>query len=153
MIYRISISVNHPLPTAIALAEIWGSTYFALPPLPNSYAVLPAGDCGTAIEIYPIDTEVCITDAEMAAELFDALFKRPTTLCGAVSVAATSAEIRRIANCKGWQVRSERFGLFEIVELWVENRCLLELLPRTQPMRSHQTLQPLANRVLESVAS
>jgi hypothetical protein len=45
-------------------------------------------------------------------------------------------EIFAIAAREGWMVqRSDRGGLFEVIELWVENRFLLELLTEPEQRR------------------
>jgi hypothetical protein len=48
----------------------------------------------------------------------------------AISTLASEAEIIALANREGWRaLRCSRDGFFDVIEFWVENRLLLELLP------------------------
>jgi hypothetical protein len=130
MSHRISIAVDNPLRVAIALAEIWGGGSVPLAFLPNSYAVLSSVDYGTAIEIYPTNTECCVIESAAAQKFFDALFSdQSSTTYSAISVAASREKIEQIAVRERWQTRFFCFGSFEVVELRVENKFVLNLLP------------------------
>lgn len=138
---RISISVGNPLRVAIALAEIWGGYCLPLYPLPNSYAVLASIEYGATVEIYPTDTEFCVTASEAALEFFNTmLFAQPLKTCGAIAVATTHDDIERVAARERWRTRSYRFGLFEIVEVWVENQFVLALLPKGKASSTASTI-------------
>ena len=53
-----SISVNNPLHVANVLAEIMQGRAVPFPPHPGSYMMLAGDKFGTAIELYPIGTEL-----------------------------------------------------------------------------------------------
>jgi hypothetical protein len=54
---------------------------------------------------------------------------RYTPVHAAISVPISLEEIERIGTREGWRVfPCNRDGLFDVVEFWVENRLMLELL-------------------------
>lgn len=137
MVYSISVAVDIPLRTAIALAEIWKSRYLPLVPLPNSYLVLPTNDLGTAVEIHPKNTELCVSESEIASDFFRSQFAtEPMRIRGAIAVAALREAIEQIAAREQWKTQSHRFGLFEVVELWIDHKFMLELLPGSRSSTS-----------------
>lgn len=126
MVYSISVAVDSPLRTAIALAEIWKSRYLSLVPLSNSYIVLPANDLGTAVEVHPKNTELYVSESKIASDFFRSQFAtEPMRIRGAIAVAASREaaseadpyRIEQIAAREQWQTQTYRFGLFEVVEL------------------------------------
>jgi len=133
MVYSISVAVDSPLRSAIALAEIWESRYLSLVPLPNSYLVLPTNDLGTAVEVHPKNTELCVSESEIAGDFFRSQFAtEPMQIRGSIAVAASREAIEQIAAREQWQTQTCRFGLFEVVELWIDREFMLELLPESQ---------------------
>ncbi|NJR66931.1 MAG: hypothetical protein HC772_19080 [Leptolyngbyaceae cyanobacterium CRU_2_3] len=55
----------------------------------------------------------------------------------------SEAKIYEIANREGWQaVRCQRADFFELIEFWVENEILLELLPPNLIEQYLATVQP-----------
>ncbi|GAB4372485.1 MAG: hypothetical protein Kow00121_14900 [Elainellaceae cyanobacterium] len=57
-----------------------------------------------------------------------------------MAVPISEAEIYAIANREGWcAVRSGRQGLLELIEFWIENEIMLELMPPNL-MEGYQSL-------------
>jgi hypothetical protein len=52
-----------------------------------------------------------------------------TPFHAAISVSTTQEKIEEIAIREGWLVRFCDRGPFQVVEFWVENKLMLELLP------------------------
>ena len=130
MIHHISFPVINPYQVAKALAEIFNGRVESFPPNPNSFIVLAGDEYGTAIEVYPLGSEILPGQAEEQAS-----FRQdgPTTaysaIHAAISVPASLEQIKRIAEREGWRVLPcNRDGLFDVVEFWIENRLMLELL-------------------------
>lgn len=87
---------------------------------------------GTLIEVLPETTVFMPGDLGEEAQFVDiARAQGHSPTHAAISVALSPEEICAIARREGW--RCERFsrggGLFEVIELWLENRQMIELLP------------------------
>ena len=130
MLHHISISVNHPQHVANILAEIFRGKALPFPPHPGSYMMLAGDKFGTAIELYPIGTELIPegTAAQMGFQL-DLQCSYYLPVHAAISVLTNLQEIERIGARERWQTRlCDRDGLFDVVEFWLENRLMLEFL-------------------------
>ena len=157
MINHISIAVNEPERVANVLAEIWDGTVFPFPPTPNSFMVLANDGRGTAVEITPARTVLIPGDGlpdeddlDGPTEEFEAKFVRsdvvPRYVATHLNINTTKSidEIREIAKREGWRVlvcnRGE--GLFQLIEVWVENRFLLEVMTPEQTARYIEITSP-----------
>ena len=58
MIHHISISAINPQRVAQALAKVMKGQIAPFPPHPGSYFVFPGDEHGTAIEVYPLGSEI-----------------------------------------------------------------------------------------------
>jgi len=144
MIHHLSFPAIVPEHVAQVLAEIWGGKAFPFPPHPGSYMVLTLDEYGTMIEIYPIGTEL-VPGMEQAQVLFsfNALSPVHSATHAAISVPITEAQIQQIADRENWRcVRCDRDSYFEVIEFWVENRFMLELLPPSFAARYTSFMQP-----------
>ena len=128
MIHHISIAVRDPHRVARAIAEIWQGSDFPFPPNPGSYVVFAGDDRGTVIEIYPLGSELVQGESEVVFETnaFPPVF---SATHAAISVPLDITQIAKIASREGWRLlKAARGSLYEVIELWVENNFLLELL-------------------------
>ena len=100
-------------------------------PYSGSYVVFKLDDSGTLIEIYPLGTELLPgTGDEQVSFAANSRHAAYSATHAAISTVASEAEIIAIANREGWRaLRCSRDGFFDVIELWVENRLLLELFP------------------------
>ncbi len=143
MINHISIAVNEPERVAMVLAEIWEGMVFPFPPVPDSFFVIANDGRGTAVEVTPAGTVLVPgegmpdeNDIEAATEEFEAKFVqsdfKPTYVATHLNISTKKNidEIREIAKREGWRVlvcnRGE--GLFQLIEVWVENTFMLEVM-------------------------
>jgi hypothetical protein len=144
MLHHISISVNNPLHVANVLAEIIQGQAVPFPPHPGSYMVLAGDKFGTAIELYPLGTEL-IPDgtAEQVGFQVDLQCSYYLPFHAAVSVPTNLKEIERIGARERWQTRlCNRDGLFDVVEFWIENRLMLEFLTPAMATKYIECLRP-----------
>lgn len=159
MINHISIGVHNPENVANILAEIWDGYVFPFPPSPDSFIVLADDGRGTAIEVTPIDIvlqpgeglpeEEGFTTSTPTEE-FEARFLRngdptayvPTHL--ALNTYLSEAEVKRIANRERWRnlTCNRGEGLFQLIEVWIENRFLLEVFTPEMTRRYIEVLEP-----------
>lgn len=131
MIHHISIAARNPEHVANVLAEIWQGYALPFPPFPGAYIVMQNDAHGTAIEIAPLGLELTPgTDENQVQPSFNENGSPFTATHVAVSVQTSEERIKEIAAREGWRaVTLNRDDAFSVVELWIENRLLIELLP------------------------
>lgn len=130
MLHHISIAVQNPLHVAQVMAEIMQGQVAPFPFNPGSYVALATDDYGTLIEFYPLGSELVPNTYEgQAGFRLAAQQSQYVSFHAAISVPLNLEEIERIAQREGWRVfPCSREGLFDVIELWVENWLMLELL-------------------------
>jgi hypothetical protein len=131
MIHHLSIAVRNPAHVAEVLANILEGKATPFPPNPGSHVVFNLDEYGTLIELYPHGTELKPGETD-TAELQFTLNPQASgykSTHAAISVKVDEAKIREIAETEGWRlVKCDRDGAFEVLEFWLENEVLLELL-------------------------
>jgi hypothetical protein len=157
MINHISIAANEPERVANVLAEIWDGMAFPFPPAPGSFFVLANDGRGTAVEVTPAGTvlvpgEGLPPESDLDAETgeFEAKFiqsdLRPTYVATHLNISTkkTIRDIREIANREGWRVLvcNRDGGLFQLIEIWVENTFMLEVMTPEQTARYVEITDP-----------
>lgn len=144
MIYHISIAASDPLRVAQVLAELWQGQVTPFPGHEGGYIVLPFDTHGTLIEVLPQGTEMVPgTGDEESRFEHNPHASGYTATHAAISVPVSEAKIRAIAAREGWRVfRSDRQGFFEVIEFWLENRLLIELLPPAIAPKYLSFMQP-----------
>ncbi|WP_017654753.1 hypothetical protein [Fortiea contorta] len=131
MIHHFSIPAANPSHVAQVLSELWRGQVAPFPAHSGSYVVFQLDDAGTLIEVYPIGTQLVpgVNDEQLSF-VNNSQVSIYTATHAAISVPTDAAEIMAIANREGWRaVRCDREGFFEVIEFWVENNLLLELMP------------------------
>jgi hypothetical protein len=106
------------------------------------------------IELYPAGTEL-IPNAWSGQAGFQNNEQSSQYSCvhAAISVPISLEEIERIGTREGWRVfTANRDGLFDVVEFWIENRLMLELLtpaiaPKYLNVFSPQQLKELKSQL------
>ncbi|MEI2579540.1 hypothetical protein [Scytonema sp. PRP1] len=140
MIHHISISASNPLHVAEVLAELLDGCAAPFPPHPGSYMALALDEHGTLIEVYPAGTELLPgVDREQATFSTNAFAYSFGAVHAAISVPVSEEKIQEVAQREGWRsLHCCRDGFFEVIELWIENTLMIELLP---PAIAHQYLE------------
>jgi hypothetical protein len=126
MFHHISIAVNRPLQVANVLAEVLQGRCFPFPPHEGSYIVIVDDGFGTGIELYPADTQLTPELEQVGFSSGNA--QTFTSVHAALSVSVSQEQIVQIADREGWLVRLCDRGAFKVIEFWVENKFMLELL-------------------------
>lgn len=144
MIHHFSIPAANPQRVATVLAELCQGNYAQFPPHPGSYIAFAGDEHGTAIEVYPAGT--VLRPGQGADELQFAHQDPPQNFIAthaALSVALSETAIKEIGEREGWRaVRCDRDGLFEVIEFWLENTVLLELLTPEMASRYQEAVKP-----------
>ncbi|WP_035991341.1 hypothetical protein [Leptolyngbya sp. KIOST-1] len=152
MIHHMSIPAKDPHRVAQVLAELCQGSVMPFPPLEGAYAVAAKDVYGTLFEVYPIGSEIMPGQGQDEASFCqNAHPYHFTAVHAAVSVPVSQAEIEAIAQRQGWRTLvCNRDGLFDLVEFWVENRLMLELLPPQMAEGYLQTMSPANLEHLEA---
>ena len=130
MIHHISISAHNPEHVAQVLAEVLNGEAVEFFPNPGSYMVFPMDEYGTGIEIYPLDTKLIPGEGDEQGKFVDiANSSNFIATHAAISVTKTQEEIEEIGKRENWRtVRCNRDSFFDVMEFWLENQVMLELL-------------------------
>jgi hypothetical protein len=128
MIHHLSIAASEPQRAAAVLAEIMGGTAVPFPPNPGSFFALQLDAHGSGVEVYPAGTEL-----QPAGPVGGSFVRREARGYGAthfaLSVATDGDTVQAIAARAGWQCFDCNRGPFHVIEVWVENHTMVEILP------------------------
>jgi hypothetical protein len=155
MIHHISIAAHNPLHVAQVLAELWQGDLMPFPGHEGSYIALAYDAYGTLIEVLPKGTELMpatVTEGGQFAKNLQASAYTATHV--AISVPIDEVTIQAIAKREGWLAkRCDRQGYFEVIEFWVENQVLVELLTPEIASKYLAITQPEALKQFAATAS
>jgi len=142
MFFHASLPADDPERVARVIAELWGGEAMPFPPYPGGWMAWADDGRGTEIEVMPRGQEQVPAPVEVEVRRNPS----PPTYSEchfALGTRCTAAEALAIAAREGWTARMcDRGGFFSVVELWVENRFLLELLPDEEQRRYRQNMTP-----------
>jgi hypothetical protein len=130
MIHHLSIAARNPKRVAGVLAELMGGVSVPFPPNPGSFFALQLDEHGSGVEVYPAGTELQPGGSDGGG-----FVKRPAAerLYGpthfALSVVTEADAVETIAQREGWQCFRCNRGPFRVIEVWVENESMVEILP------------------------
>jgi hypothetical protein len=128
MIHHLSIAARDPKQAAGVLAEIMGGTAVPFPPNPGSFFALQLDEHGSGVEVYPAGTEL-----HPGGSVGGNFVKKDPRSYGsthfALSVATNADTVHAIAQRAGWQYFDCNRGPFHVIEVWVENETMVEVLP------------------------
>lgn len=128
MIHHLSIAAREPQRVAGALAELMGGTAVPFPPNPGSFFALQLDDHGSGVEVYPAGSELRPGGNDGGTFVRkDARGFGPTHF--ALSVKTDAATVEQIAKREGWHCYDCNRGPFHVIEVWVENEQMVEILP------------------------
>lgn len=130
MLHHISIAVNNPRHVATVMAEILQGQVAPFPFNLDSYVAMAGDELGTMIEFYPLGSQLVpgVHEGQAGFRLVPQTIQY-VSFHAALSVPISLEEIERIAGREGWRVfPCSRDGLFDVIELWIENWLMIELL-------------------------
>jgi hypothetical protein len=129
VIHHLSLPARDTRHVAEVLVELFGGVLTGFGPYHDSWIAWAGDDAGTAIEVYPAGTELYPPVGPGQAR-----FRHDGTASGfsathaTVSVDRSVAEIRALAAREGWRAELLSRGPHDVIELWIENRVMLELM-------------------------
>jgi len=128
MIHHLSIAAQNPKQAADVLAEIMGGTAVPFPPNPGSFFALQLDEHGSGVEVYPAGTELQPGGA-VGGKFVRTEARGFGSTHFALSVATDAATVQAVAKRAGWQCFDCNRGPFHVIEVWVENATMVEVLP------------------------
>jgi hypothetical protein len=159
MINHISIGVHNPEKVANILAELWNGMVIPFPPAPDSFMVLANDGRGSGVEVTPIDTILIPGEGMPPAENLD--YSAPTEEYEAkfvksdfvpqyvathlnINTSLSIEDVMAIGAREGWRtlVCNRGEGLFQLIEMWIEDRFMLEVMTPEQTARYVEVSSP-----------
>jgi hypothetical protein len=129
MIHHFSITARNPAHVAAVMAEVLGGHSFPFSVFPGSHIAIADDPSGTAVEVYPLGTE--LVPGGRADAVHAVTNPQPDIFSGthaAISVSLSEEEIIAIARREEWRAVTCERRDFQVIEFWIENRFLIELL-------------------------
>lgn len=160
MINHISISAHNPERVARVLAELMNGYVFPFIACPDAYIAMADDGKGTMVEVTPFDIELLpgeglpVKDesfnAQTPTEEFEAKFTKREKVSDytATHINLNSSldadEVKAIAKREGWRALTcnRGGGLFQVIELWAENRFMIEVFTPEMTARYVELMQP-----------
>ncbi len=159
MINHISIGVHDTENVANVLAELWNGYAMPFPVAPNSFIVFADDGRGTMVEVTPVNTvlepgtglppeedfDINVLTEEYEAKFVASDF-HPQYVATHLNINThlSIEDLKAIGEREGWRVftanRGE--GAFQLVELWIENRFMLEVMTPEMTERYVELMQP-----------
>jgi hypothetical protein len=128
VIHHLSIAARDPKQAAGVLAELMGGTAVPFPPNPGSFFALQLDEHGSGVEVYPAGTEL-----QPGGATGGCFVRKDPRGFGsthfALSVSTDGAAVKAIAQRAGWQCFDCNRGPFHVIEVWLENETMVEILP------------------------
>lgn len=158
MIAHFSIPSKNPKTTALFFAAVIDGLVFEFPVVAGAWIAVANDQSGMAVEVYPLDmahhpgtgeVNPAIQPAGPAAlpwedQIYpEAEQTRPTGFHAALTTKLPEAEVIARAQAKGWRALAcERGGVFGLVEVWVDNNFLVEVLTSANTARYRAFMTP-----------
>jgi hypothetical protein len=130
MIFHLSIDADEPRRVALAIAQLWGCEAYPFAPVGEGSWIAVAEDGrNSAVEVYPRGLTLAPGDGEAMAQPRTGAVVSYTPTHMAIATALSEAEVLALGGAEGWRtVRQSRGGVFDVIELWIENRLMVEVL-------------------------
>jgi hypothetical protein len=131
MIHHLSIAAENPERAARVIAALWRGEAFPFPPVAKGSWVAMAGDDrNTTIEVYPLGAELYPVDGDADSEArMSAEPRAHTPTHAAIASPLSEKEVYALAAEHGWVAKyRKRGGIFGVIEFWIEDSVLLEVL-------------------------
>jgi hypothetical protein len=132
MIHHLSVAVGDPMHVSNVMAEILQGQSVPFLGHPGSYVTMAFDAHGTMIEFLPLGTALVPgAAANDAAQRLSNLVEPQAHTANhiAISVPVSIDRLQAIAAREGWRLVHCQNDHFDVIEFWIENRLLIELLP------------------------
>ena len=135
MIHHISVPAREPKHVADVLADLMNGRAYPFPgPIPGSFMAVAGDQHGTLIEVYPADMTL-ETEGTARRKPEQKLQRGP---CHALlSTPLSREQVEEIGKRAKWTTLfcgrgpDHQKPLFHVIEVWIEDHFLLEVVPQT----------------------
>ena len=130
MLLHVSIAAHDPKRVAHVLAELWGGEALPFAPVGGAWIAMAGDARGSGIEVYPKGRALVPGDNQDMFQTQDQASPSPFgSTHVAIQCAKSQSAIEAIAAREGWRaVLCSRGGMFDVIEFWLENCTLIEVL-------------------------
>jgi hypothetical protein len=143
MIIHASVPADDPERVARVISEIWRGAYFPFL-FPRTYLVMAGDDRGTQIEVAPRGKQIVPAEKMMSFEI-NASPSPHSEVHLNIATPLSVDEALAIAKREGWTARvCDRGGVFKVIEFWLENKFMLELMTADELQR-YQSFMTIPN--------
>ena len=133
MIHHVSIEADDPMKVATVIAKLMGGKAREGFPFKHSCGAFSGDQHGTMFECYQRGKVIAPNSSSEKFELKKSdVLQEYQSFHTALSVKLGDDEIMAIATEAGWKTGVRTKGAFSVVEVWIENRLLLEVLSPIQ---------------------
>jgi len=148
MIHHVSIPARNPEHVASVLAEVMGGRCIPFGPLEGAFMAMSGDAHGSMIEVYPERATLDIPPSDDQVVFGEnAAPPRHWPFHLLLSVPREREEIERIGAREGWRAKTFGRGMqgqkpfFHVVEFWVENRLMIEVVSPAMAQEYEDFLQ------------
>ena len=129
MIHHFSIPAENPRHVAGVLAELFDAGFEKFNACPNAFMVYLGDEHLSELEVLPLGTEL-LPDPDGGEVNFKNNLPASQFVAfhALISTRRREQEINEIAQREGWRASRLSRGSFEVIEFWIENRVMLELM-------------------------
>ncbi len=146
MIIHASIPADDPERVARVIAELWRGESF--PFFAGTFMAMAGDDRGTQIEVAPRGNEIVPAENMMAFQVNNSPSPH-TEVHLNVQTPLSVDEALVIAKREGWTARvCDRGGAFKVLEFWLENKFMLELMTEAETKRYRSIMSPAKLRAM-----
>jgi hypothetical protein len=141
MIFHGSIPADEPERVAKVIAELWRCEYFPFI-FPNNFLILSNDDRGSALETGPRGEGLIPGGGAVDRQIFQAPSSHSECHFN-IATPLSFLEVQVIAEREGWLARiCDRGGVFNVIEFWLENKFMLELMTDHELTRYQSIMNP-----------
>ena len=158
MIAHVSIPSADPRATALLFAALIEGQAFAFPVVPGAWIAVAGDGSGLAVEVYPdgmahhpgagdVDSRR-VPEGPATMPWEDQIFPdgdqmRPSAFHMAIVTRLDDEQVFALAREAGLRaIRCERGGVFGLIELWIDNATLVEVLTSADAARYRDFMNP-----------
>lgn len=159
MIAHMSVPSATPMETALFFAALIDGVAFDFPVVAGAAIAVARDGSGTAVEVYPPAMahhpgtgqadHTATLNGPAAMPWEDQIYPEPedgraSSFHLAIETRLTRAEVMSRANTLGWRsLFCERAGVFGVIEVWIDNRYLVEVLTTEEAVRYRNFMNPV----------
>jgi hypothetical protein len=160
MIAHVSIPARNPRATALILAELIDGEAFSFPVVTGAWIAVASSGSGLAVEVYPETMAhhpgvgeadpAQLPDGPRTMPWEDQIYPdqpqlRASAFHFAMASPLTEEAILAVARRAGFRaLKCDRGGVFGVIEVWLENTILVEVLTQEEFTRYRGFMNPAA---------